>query len=227
MLAYGSQKSPLIFLDHGIVSGLFLLQYTVLYTVIKENIQGGIPNFSENVKSYIKKFNKYNKEALDKYNFEFSSDMCYEKIIWATYAAALHNFLLTEDLWPRNYREGDKMQQRQLEYFLNGKLRIADDPLAYLGIIVDILQEWDRYSVSGDSAIGGPIPIQGKDIKLEFDSSQDLITLQYPINQHFDKERQKKRNNDIKKKLSEVLENVKEGDKFVIVDDFLKVIFED
>ena len=42
-------------------------------------------------------------------------------------------------------------------------LRLEDDPLAYLGILVDCLEEWDRYSVF---PIIGRLPLQSSDVKL-------------------------------------------------------------
>ena len=44
------------------------------------------------------------------------------------------------------------------------KLSVADDPLAYLGILVDILQEWDRYAVYGSGPFGGTLPVQAQDV---------------------------------------------------------------
>jgi hypothetical protein len=45
-------------------------------------------------------------------------------------------------------------------------LQLDEDPLAYLGILVDCIQEWDRYTVSRESVIAGVLPLQGADVKL-------------------------------------------------------------
>lgn len=45
-------------------------------------------------------------------------------------------------------------------------LSMKDDPLTYLGILVDCLQEWDRYTVQRHSVLGGMLPVQGRDVAL-------------------------------------------------------------
>jgi len=55
-------------------------------------------------------------------------------VVWATAAVALHNVQQTKG-WPSE------------------PLRLDEDPLAYLGILVDILQEWDCHSMRRTRAI--------------------------------------------------------------------------
>jgi hypothetical protein len=71
-------------------------------------------------------------------------------IVWATAATALHNIQQMADLnkidpdWP-------------------GAIALSDDPLAYLGVLVDVIQEWDRYSVR---KVLDSEPIQGNEVEL-------------------------------------------------------------
>jgi hypothetical protein len=44
-----------------------------------------------------------------------------------------------------------------------GRLSLDEDPLAYLGVLVDVLEEWDRYSVF--KALDAE-PIQGTEVEL-------------------------------------------------------------
>ena len=46
------------------------------------------------------------------------------------------------------------------------KLAVEEDPLCYLGILTDILQEWDRNTVTHECIIGGKLPIQGSEMIL-------------------------------------------------------------
>ena len=55
-------------------------------------------------------------------------------VVWGTAASALHNVQQMDDA-------------NKLDPAWPGKLKLSDDPIAYLGILVDILQEWNRYSV--------------------------------------------------------------------------------
>jgi hypothetical protein len=74
-------------------------------------------------------------------------------LVWATAATALHNVQQQESPWPGCV---EAIQP----------LGLKEDPLAYLGILVDVLQEWDRYTVFRDSIFTGRLPLQGKDVRL-------------------------------------------------------------
>jgi hypothetical protein len=51
-------------------------------------------------------------------------------------------------------------------------LKLDEDPLAYLGILVDIIQEWDRYSVR--KVLDGE-PVQGNEVELSEDSGLVIV----------------------------------------------------
>ena len=85
-------------------------------------------------------------------------------IVWGTAAVVLHNIQQMSDAgkidsgWP-------------------GKLSLSGDPLAYLGVLVDILQEWNRYSVK--KAIGRE-PIQGIEVQLGVQDGKILVRFEEP-----------------------------------------------
>ena len=53
-------------------------------------------------------------------------------------------------------------------------LSIEEDPLAYLGVLVDSIQEWDRYSVF---ALPSRLPIQGVDVRLQ--ALDGIVTVKF------------------------------------------------
>jgi hypothetical protein len=70
--------------------------------------------------------------------------MDWVKDLWATAAVTIHDYV-TKETWNKKYEES----KHEME---NRKIDLKTDPLAYLEVLVDILQEWDRYTVSGESA---------------------------------------------------------------------------
>jgi hypothetical protein len=52
-----------------------------------------------------------------------------------------------------------------------------EEPLAYLGILVDILQEWDRNYVARASPLTGVSPLQGIDVTAE--ATGDMLRLDF------------------------------------------------
>jgi hypothetical protein len=58
-----------------------------------------------------------------------------------------------------------------------GLLPLTEDPLAYLGILVDIIQEWNRYSVFKDL---DREPIQGIEVKLGAERGKVLVQFLEP-----------------------------------------------
>jgi hypothetical protein len=129
-------------IDHGVCSGLLLLLsstfYFKLYFVLK--------NYSPT--------NEYERYLRDRFinrpEAEYDALHWWQGVVWATAAVALHNI-------QQNNIEGLKPLP---------KLNINDDPLTYLGILVDIIQIWDRTSVRREKALSGDLPIQGIDINL-------------------------------------------------------------
>ena len=85
-------------------------------------------------------------------------------IVWATAAVAIHNIQQMSKVgalagnWP-------------------GPLSIEEDPLSYLGVLVDVLQEWDRYSVFKDL---DREPVQGSEVDLGNDRGRVTMTFTGP-----------------------------------------------
>jgi hypothetical protein len=92
---------------------------------------------------------------------EWSPAFWWTGIVWATAATAIHNI--------QQMPSAKKLDRRW-----PGTLSIEEDPLAYLGVLVDILEEWDRYSVfkTLDSE-----PIQG--IEVELGNSAGLVQVSF------------------------------------------------
>ena len=87
------------------------------------------------------------------YNFEF----WWSGIVWGTASAALHNML---------------QQERWCDDHEHLPLRLDDEPLSYLGVLVDCLQDWDRYFVF-DSA--SRQPVQGQDVRLGVEAGKVVV----------------------------------------------------
>ena len=85
-------------------------------------------------------------------------------IVWASAAVAIHNVQQFPIPWPGC---NDKQCPLSLE----------EDPIAYLGILVDILQEWDRYYINRSSIFTGLLPQQGIDINLS--SKNNILQIHY------------------------------------------------
>jgi len=82
--------------------------------------------------------------------------------LWSSAATAVHDIFVHEE-WL-----GEK----------HARLAIEDDALAYLGILVDILQTWDRFPVVRGGALTGKLPLQGIDV--EVDESDTPIRFAMP-----------------------------------------------
>ncbi len=104
--------------------------------------------------------------------YTFNADDWFKKVCWATSSAAIHALIQESD-----YREEC---QKHLKNKKHLKIALKDDPLAFLGLLVDKLQEWDRYKVKlrGQSAFTGEDPLQSTQIELNYTNSK--ITMKYP-----------------------------------------------
>lgn len=155
----GLGASGLRFLDHAVCSGMLLLQMSTFYHRVHFGLDAFVPtnNYERGILTRFK--NRYGGGA-----GPYTSSWWWSAIVWATSATALHNVQQLSTTWPDDIGETEKLQ-------------IEEDPIAYLGILVDCLQEWDRYTVSGESVIGGALPLQGVDVELGYDASN--ITIAY------------------------------------------------
>lgn len=140
-------------LDHAVASGLVLLQYTTIFYQLIAGVRGAPPTERNQplARSFLDRFR-------EGYDLEFWSD----GLVWATAATAIHNLQQCPEEWKK-------------EHTLLG---LDEDPLAYLGVLVDILQEWDRYSSSRGNLLAGRIPIQGTAVMLG--TLDGKIVIKYP-----------------------------------------------
>jgi len=122
-------------LDHGICGGLVLLKLSTiwyrLYCALKSYMDGRAGSDADM---------KVCHDVLERMlsGPPYNPAHYWRSIVWATAAVAVHN-----------------VQQFPGYPGWTGKLSLQDDPLAYLGILVDILQDWDRHGVDRLGAIQG------------------------------------------------------------------------
>jgi hypothetical protein len=149
-------------LDHGVAGGLLLLLYATYYFQMHYGImaQAKDPKCDQEIRDLEKRIT----ERIKLNGLVYNAYWWWTSAVWATAATALHNFQQIEPPWP-GCQDAIK------------PLAIREDPLAYLGILVDVLQEWDRYTISRTSIFTGELPLQGKDMKLW--TSKGLIHLDY------------------------------------------------
>lgn len=113
------------------------------------------------------------------------ADFWFKKILWATASSAIHS-LIQKDEYSKQCKEHLDLKAMKLKEKKAGKnpdehkdhLRIGldDDPLAFLGLLVDGLQEWDRYKVTGrgEAAFSGPEPLQNTDVEIDLIHSDSI-----------------------------------------------------
>lgn len=168
-------------LNHGVCGGLMLLQaatfryefiwglstgypYEAYNKVIKgiKKVQGSSEPVSK--KTFDKIIKVITKEDIpahiwlrkegeeDGFNY-----MDWVKDLWATSAVAIHDYV-TKESWNKKF---DKSPEKK-----NYMIKLKTDPLAYLEVLVDVLQEWDRYTVFGDSAFSENALLQSYETQL-------------------------------------------------------------
>lgn len=156
----GMPGSGVRILDHGVAGGLLLLQISTFYHNILAIASQTNPTDSEH-KNAIEKFKNRMADGVAEYDPHY----WWIGIVWATAAVAFHNLLQKPGHWPTAGK--------------HRKLALQEDPLTYLGILVDLIQEFDRYSVypSEDKP-----PLQSSDVylavadgKIQFKTTSDRI----------------------------------------------------
>lgn len=155
----GLEGTGLRMLDHGICSGLLLLLYSTYYFRMYAGLERQKPLSKDHNDLYLRFTDRTHDEGI-----AYHPDWWWNVIIWATSATAIHNFLQLNHPDPKT-----------LPYEIPNPLKLEEDPLAYLGILVDCCQEWDRYTVSQESAIGGPLPLQGIEVELGVKNSKVVL----------------------------------------------------
>ncbi len=137
-------------LDHGVCSGLLqLLASTYYYRLC------AAAKSKASLAVYSKSF------ATAKWSPAF----WWTGILWGTAAAAVHNVQLQSDA------------AKKLSKKWPGKLTLQEDPLAYLGIVVDVIEEWDRYSVFKTLHRD---PVQGNEVSLSHENGKIVLSFSSP-----------------------------------------------
>lgn len=165
----GMPKSGIRLLDHAVVSGLILLLQMTFFFRLHSGVRtiGARALWSKGrEREILGKLVPASKQA--------QPEWWWTAMVWATGATAIHNIQQEPPSIP-----GARAALKPLT--------LAEDALAYLGILVDVLQEWDRYSVVPQSAVLGQLPIQGQDVQLSLDGPPQRVTIRYG-----DKDRTKK-----------------------------------
>jgi hypothetical protein len=122
-----------------------------------------------------------------------SPDFWFNKVLWATASIAIHD-VIQEKYYEKICKKNGKTKCE--------KIKLDDDPLAFLGVLVDALQEWDRYTISGELAFSEKTELlQSTDVDI-VDSKPDKISFYYPLKKGDD---EKDFSKEIKESLSRCL----------------------
>jgi hypothetical protein len=138
-------------LDHGVCGGLLQLSASTYYYRLRAkslDVPEPRPRFVQRI--------------IDA--GEWSPAFWWTGIVWGTAAVGIHNVQQISSA-------------KRLDPDWPGLLPLTEDPLAYLGILVDIIQEWNRYSVFKDL---DREPIQGIEVKLGAERGKVLVQFLEP-----------------------------------------------
>ncbi|MSP27766.1 MAG: hypothetical protein EXR80_04840 [Methylococcales bacterium] len=182
-------------LDHGVGSGLITLQaltfFRALYWGFKQNDWSEFNNkqtnlgadscnlVSEELFGHVKDEITHMPKRIQ-IRRKFDPNFWFNQVLWATASSAIHS--IVQKLEYRKQCEKHMKESGKNPLYL--RISLEDDPLNFLGILVDILQEWDRYKVTnrGEAAFSGNDPLQSTQVKLDYDDNSKKISLKYPKN---------------------------------------------
>ncbi|NYH24227.1 hypothetical protein [Paraburkholderia bryophila] len=144
-------------LDHGVCSGLLQLKIaTFFYNLFANFDKLNDDNSEYSAKSTATRLEVREGDVAVRYDYEY----WWKGLIWASASAALHNIQQRKGAWSPGV--------------VGGKLSLQEEPLTYLGILVDCIQDWDRYFVY-DSRTRSPV--QGIDVGLSCDDGKIILTV--------------------------------------------------
>jgi len=149
---FGQPGLGIRILDHAVCSGLTLLKISTFFYTMMAKL-----NAPRNKKST----SPILRRALQrKTMFDYDPQFWWTGIVWATASTAIHNLQQTNGNWCEGVNPPP--------------LSIEEDPLGYLGVLIDCVQEWDRYFVFSKPE---RLPIQGSDVSLGRDNNRIVINL--------------------------------------------------
>src|SRR5262249_30442147 len=96
----------------------------------------------------------------DRIGFRYEPAWWWTLHTWGTAAAAIHNLVQVSGKWTDTASRVARLQ-------------LAEDPIAYLGVLVDIIEDWDRYSVRRGHGLlvynrpSARMPLQSVDVSLD------------------------------------------------------------
>lgn len=144
-------------IDHGVAGGLIILQMNTLFfatlRALKDLSTSGDPRLAD-----WKEGEQWRTFRAEGHKASLFTDFWWRGIVWASFATAFHNVQQLQQSSESIPKTG-RFRRVDLK-----PLRLEDDPLSYLGILVDILQEWDRYYVVRKGHVLGKIPLQGVEV---------------------------------------------------------------
>ncbi|MHC4695800.1 MAG: hypothetical protein ACYTFA_03540 [Planctomycetota bacterium] len=131
-------------LDHGICGGLVLLKYSTIWfrlILACKHATAEVREKYERVCSSVQEVTE---------DWGYHGTHWWSNVVWATAAVAIHN-----------------VQQDHSIPGWYSKLDCREAPLAYLGVLVDMLQEWDRPSSKRQNTVeGADLRINSSDVTI-------------------------------------------------------------
>lgn len=149
-------------LDHGVCSGLMQLQFSTFYFTMLANARR-----EPTAKDWLKS---------EKARADVKMSRWWENVVWGTGAAAVHNIV---QVALKN--QGAVPKTPAYRYPKATRLTLDEDPIAYLGLLVDLLQDWDRYSVRRGAYVlsrgrsASKIPLQSSDVRMGLDKKSGRV----------------------------------------------------
>jgi hypothetical protein len=150
-------------LDHGVCSGLLMLQYSTFHYALLAALGRDRPRDPDRLAVW--------SAFHDRAGFRHEPAWWWTLHVWGTAAAAIHNLAQVSGKWTDTDCR-------------IAALRLAEDPIAYLGVLVDIIEEWDRYSVRRGNGLliynrpNAKMPLQSVDVAL--DAAGDKVVFGCP-----------------------------------------------
>ena len=154
----GTSANQVRILDHGVCGGLLLLQWLTRFYRIHFGLRSNSRNDVEmNAAGIIKRITT--KGGYDAW-------IWWAGAVWGSATCALHSLLEDRGL-------------AKVGCATPPRLALEDDPITYLGILVDTIQEWDRYTISYKNTLSGHIPLQGHEVYLGHTNTKVILKYHY------------------------------------------------